>query len=155
MAAKENWAEAVRALATAPGNLLVALRNDGEISSPWDRDRLTAKLDTKGQVMKSLGFSTIEESKQRDTARVMRYNERNQRENEKEVIDGYIKAYLSQDQAGMQKAVSRIGELGMQNAGKRIAEEMQKKGMPVSERAFDNLSKAGKMRQSPIMEHVR
>lgn len=155
MAASEHWVEALREIATAPGNIAIALRNDGEITSPWDRDRLTTKLDTKGRVLKGLGFATTQESKERDTARVMRYNERQQRDNEKEAIDGYIKAYLSQDQAGMQKAVTRIGELGMQNAGKRIAEEMQKKGMPVSERAFDNLSRAGKLRQAPLLEHVR
>ena len=153
MVASEHWVEALREVSTAPGNIAIALRNDGEITSPWDRDRLTVKLDTKGRVLKAVGFGTTQESVERDVSRVIRYKEAKQRFDEKAAIDAYIKADKSGDQKALDKAIDRFIGLGMgAGTGARVKEEMQKKEMTKSERTFEALSKKGKAREMNIFE---
>lgn len=142
MAAQEEWVETLRAVATAPGNIAIALRNDGELTSPWDRGRLTTKLDTKGRILKGLGFTTIQESRERDVTRILRKNARKAREEEQKAIDGFIKIMKGGDDEKIGEALKELGELGV--SAQRIKNEIGKKGLTRSFRAFLNLSKKRK-----------
>ena len=156
MAAHGDWAETLRAISTAPGNLAIALRNDGEITSPWERDRRLVKLTPGEQALKAAGFSTVAESEQRDASRIMRYNARQQRERETEAIDAFIRAFQNNDEKALKKAIDRMVELEMgATTGKRIAEELQKKGMDRGERAFRNLGRKDQMRNLGLLDYLQ
>mgnify|MGYP001568125886 FL=1 len=155
MATSEHWVEALREISTAPGNIAIALRNDGEITSPWQRDRLTIKLDTKGRILKGLGFATTKESIERDVSRTMTYREGKQRKDEQDAIDAFIKADKEGDDKALDKAIERFAELGMgRGTGKRIKEEMSKKETEKSMRTFESLSRKGKARQLDVLDFV-
>ena len=150
MASEEEWADMVRQIATTPGNVLIALENDGEIFSPWDRHRLVIKLDPQEQALKGLGFTTTRERIEYDIPRIMRYNERQQRDAEKDAIDAFIKVWGKADEAAIDKATDRLAELGV--TSQRIKEEMMKKGMTRTERAFRNLPRRGKYRNLDLLD---
>jgi len=156
LAARDAWVEALRAISSAPGNIALAIRNDGEITSPWDRERLRVKLDTRGRILKGIGFPTTEESIERDLARTMRYNKGVRDRKEKEAIDAFIRAYQMKHEAGMNKAIERFAKLGMgEGTGARIREEMLKKDLTPSERAFMNLPRKDKARELELMEFAQ
>ena len=139
LAGRGEWVDALRSITTAPGNIAVALRNDGEITSPWDRGRLTTKLDKKSRILKGLGFTTTKESVERTVSRILTKNAREAKEDEKKAIDQFIKVMDSGDKEKIDKAVTRIAELGV--TSQRIKNEFQKKGQTKAFRTFLNLSR--------------
>ncbi len=152
LASDEEWLDSLRAITTAPGNLAVALRNDGEITSPWDRGRLTTKLDTKGRVLKGLGFTTTQESVERDVSRIFRSNLRQAKEDEKKAIDKFIKVMGGGDSKKIDEALLKLGELGI--TSERIKNEIQKKGLTRAFRAFLNLPRKRQAEDVELLEFV-
>lgn len=137
-AANEEWIQALRATATSPGNIALALSNDGQLTSPWDRGRNTVKkLDTKGRIMKGLGFSTVEESLERDLSRIIKRNRRDTLRKEQKAIDRFIKAFKGGDEDKINESIDKIAELGI--SSQRIKDEIEKKGLTRSFRAFLNV----------------
>ncbi len=153
MASEEEWADMVRQITTTPGNIAIALKNDGEIFSPWERDRMVVKLNPREQVLKGLGFTSTRERIERDVPRIMRYNERKQRDAEQDAIDAFIKVYEEGDEVAIDEAIKELAELGV--TSRRIKEEMAKKKMTRTERAFDNLSRRGKYRNLDLFDFGR
>jgi len=152
LASDEEWLASLRAITTAPGNLAIALQNDGEITSPWDRGRLTTKLDTKGRVLKGLGFTTTQESVERDVSRIFRSNLRQAKEEEKKAIDKFIKVMDSGDNEKIDEAISKLAELGV--TADRIENEIGKKGLTRAFRAFLNLPRKQQAEDIELLEFV-
>jgi len=152
LAARGNWIETVRAISPAPGNLLLALQTDGEISNPWERERLKAQLAPWERALKATGFMPAQESIQRDIKRVISYAEARRREEETAAIDKYIKS-LAGPPEKKQAAVNRLIEL--QISPDRVWAEMQKKEMLPAERAAENVPLKRRAEYQNILEFGR
>lgn len=113
LAARDEWADALRAISTAPGNVIIALRNDGEISNPWQRGRVGVRLTPGQQAAKAAGFTPTAESVQRDIYRIAGYETQRFNRQRQELVDDLIRA-------------ARLGEMARESgntAGERRAEE--------------------------------
>lgn len=148
LAGRQEWTDALRAISPAPGNLLLAMQKDGEISDPWNRGRLKMVLSPQERAVKAAGFAPVRESIERDTGRVIRYAEEQRGEKERKAIDEYIKAESSGDDKAIRKALSNIESLGINF--KRIVEEQNKKQMTNMERIQDNIPKKQEMNYTNI-----
>lgn len=149
----DQWLDAIRAITTAPGNLAVALRNDGEITSPWDRERLIVTLDTRGRVLKALGFTTTKESTERDVARILRRNAREAIKDEQKAIDKFIKALKSGDNEKIDEALTALAQLGVTSA--RIKAEFERKGQTKAFRTFLSLSRRRQAQDIELLEFLK
>ena len=107
LAAREEWTETLRAITTAPGNIAIALQNEGEITSPWDRNRLVTKLSPADRVKKGVGFRPVKEAIETDISRIIKKKGRELKRNQREVIDELIKTELKYD-----KRITSIKERG-------------------------------------------
>ena len=139
LAAKQHWVEALRAITSAPGNIALALKNDGEILDPWRRERLKIKLTPRERVIKAAGFMPERESWERDVSRIIRYEEQKRRRKEYEAIDGFLKAVKEKNVSEIDKWATKLAEL--QVDPRRVAEEARKKGMTPSQRAIRQVPK--------------
>lgn len=139
LAAKREWVETLRAISPAPGNLALALKADGEISDPWNRDRLKVKLEPGEQVLKATGFTPTRESIERDKTRVINYAEEKGKTEEQRAIDEYISAKQSRDPERTAQAVKKLTELKI--GPDRVKEEMEKKRTLPSQRSIENVPK--------------
>jgi diguanylate cyclase (GGDEF)-like protein len=175
MAGQENWAEAIRAIAPAPGNLAVALGQDRFSRSPDDRDRPVAETTPADTVKKALGFRPTEEAVQTDVKRIIDYEGERYRKLQAEVIDGIIETGLeygqtieavkempanSRPQAMKEAAEKRDAEMAdimetMKDHGLVITEaqvenEIKNKNLTRSQRAFLNASNVIKAKTAKI-----
>lgn len=93
-----EWGEALRAVATSPGNLFIALTQGRFSTSATDRDRPIAEV-TPGDVLKkAIGFRPYEESKEMDVARLIKYEGERYRALQAEVVDRIIGTALEYGQ---------------------------------------------------------
>jgi len=148
LAAKREWVEALRAISPAPGNLALAMQKDGEISDPWRRGRLKVVLSPQERALKAVGFMPVSESIQRDVKRIVGYSESKIREKEQRLIDEYIKARESNDKAKMEKLIPKLREMMIDP--KRIYEEMHKKQLLPSIRAFELVPRKRQMEYNKL-----
>jgi len=130
LASEEKWADALKAIATSPGNIVEALTIDEEITSPWKRDRTVARIDKKGRIIRALGMIPVDVSLERDKARIIRYLESKRGREEQRAIDAFIKDPSNENR-------EKLAELGIEP--RRVASENVKKTMTESERAFSAL----------------
>lgn len=150
MAARGELAEALRAFATVPGNLAVQLKNEGELRSPWERNRLVTRLTEKGRLARLLGFRTIQEAVESDTARIFKYETRKLNQKKIEAIDRFIASKDSGDTDALVAAAKELGNLGI--SGTQIASEIKRKELTRSQRGFENLPKELKAKLSKVYE---
>lgn len=150
MASRGEWLQTLRALTTAPGNIAIALTQDGEITSPWDRNRLVTRTDTTGRVLKGVGFRLADESIQTDVSRLQRRFERQDRERTQEVIDDTIAA--KGDPEKLKKISERIVREGIIFDRKQLQTEAAKKKMTRAQRALLNASPETRAALAPIFE---
>ena len=125
----------------------------GEITSPWDRGRLTITLDTKGRVLKALGFTTTQESVERDVSRILRKNAREAREDKQKATDQFIKALKSGDKEKINEAVTALAELGVSSS--TIKEEFARKGQTKAFRTFLSLSRRRQAEDIELLEFLK
>ena len=136
MAAQGEWAEFVRAIVTSPGNILIAIQNEGELTSVSDRDRLIVKLDPTERVLKALGFRTTKESLETDRARIIRNEIMKYNELQREAIDDLLEASKSGDPEAMKEAAQRVKELRIPITEQSLLNEAIQKKLSPSMRAF-------------------
>ena len=87
---------------------------------------------------------------------IIGYNKRRQCDEETQAIDDFIRAHAANDEKSIDRAIQRFAELGMgEGTGARIREEMLKKGLTPSERAFLNLGRKGKARELELLEFAQ
>lgn len=171
-----EWAEALRAVATGPGNLAVALSQDKFSRSVTDRDRPIAEV-TPGDVFKkAIGFRPYEEAKEVDVARLIAYENERYRRLQVEVVDGIIASVLrmaeanvaiaetapAHDQAALRKDIKEeydreiadimktIAKNGIIITPEQVQNEIKNKNLTRSQRAFLNASDVIKARTSRI-----
>lgn len=142
MAAQAEWVEAMRQMVTTPGNIALAIQNDGEIYNVWDRNRMRIKLTPEEQIKKGFGLTGTRESTERDIIRIMRYKEGKLKREQKDAIDKFIK-----------DGTPIPPDLGV--TSEQLFNEMKKKKMTPTQRAFDNLGRKGKARQTPLLEFTK
>lgn len=99
LAAREEWVETLRAISPSAGNLALMLKNDHEISSPWERGRLVTRIDPTSALLKGLGFRTTEEANQTDASRIVKYEKNKAGEWRREIVDMRIEAQKLKDRA--------------------------------------------------------
>lgn len=139
LAAKKEWIEALRAISPSAGNLVLMLETDGQISDPWNRGRLKAKLKPEEKALKALGFTIAGESIERDKSKAIVYSEQRRKESEQKAIDGFIKAVQGKDRAAAMNQVKELEKMGI--TPQRVMDEMKKKKMLPTQRAITNVPK--------------
>ncbi len=150
MASRGEWLQVLRAISTAPGNIAIALTNDGEITSPWDRNRLVTRTDTKGRILKGLGFRLTEESVQTDAKRITQRAQREDRRVTAEIIDDVIAA--DGDQEKLQEISDRVEREGINLTRQQVLTEAMKKKLTRGQRALLGASDKTKATLAPIFE---
>jgi hypothetical protein len=176
MAAQENWPEALRSLATSPGNIWVALEQGRFSRSADDRDRPIAEATPADTLKKAMGFRPTEEAVQTDVKRIINYETERYRKVQTEVVDQIINAALDYGQTEAALKVSappaerarlladaaekRDAELAeametMKNNGivvtpAQIENEVKNKNLTRSQRAFLDASDIIKAKTSRI-----
>ncbi len=93
-----EWGEALRAVATSPGNLLIALTQGKFSTSATDRDRPIAEVTPGDVVKKAIGFRPYEEAKEMDVARLIKYENEQYRVYQAEAVDGIIESTMEYGQ---------------------------------------------------------
>lgn len=170
-----EWGEALRAVATSPGNLLIALTQGKFSTSATDRDRPIAEV-TPGDVLKkAIGFRPYEESKEMDVARLIKYENEKYRALQVEVIDGIIETALEYGQtvaaaeavppsqrkqiiaeaeekrkAEMADIMETMKNHALVITEEQVENEIKNKNLTRSQRAFLNASEMIKARTSKI-----
>jgi hypothetical protein len=139
LAAKGEWIETLRAISPAPGNILFALRKDGEITDPWRRGRLKIRLEPEERAVKAVGFTPVRESIERDITRITSYAEQKRRKAETKAIDEFIKALAAGNRDKAREKLRTLIEMGIDQ--RRITEEMIKKKLPPTVRAIMSVPK--------------
>ncbi len=170
-----EWGEALRAVATAPGNLAVALGQDKFSTSATDRDRPIAEVTPGDVVKKALGFRPYEEAKEMDVARMIAYDNEKYRQLQIELVDGIIASTLRYNEAvaaleqeatpdksrlkadlkeeydrEITDIVKSIAENGIIITPEQVENEIVNKNLSRSKRAFLNASDIIKARNSRI-----
>ncbi|HAY21621.1 MAG TPA: hypothetical protein DCY27_05550, partial [Desulfobacterales bacterium] len=164
MAAKGNWIETVRAISPAPGNLAQIAFLDGEITNPWDRERLKMRLTPQEKAVKATGFMPIRESVERDVKSIKGYAEGKRRDSETKAIDEFIEARerygaapagegKAQAQKELNEKVAKLKELKI--TPERVKEEQRKKKMTSIERAKENVPKKHRKEYERIDEFAK
>lgn len=138
MASEREWAETLRAIATAPGNIAVALQNEEEIKSPYDRMRKVVDATPEMRVKKALGFRPVEEAIETDVSRVIRGTGRKRRDRQTKAIDDIIMGILREDEARMQRGFEAIGKYNLQITQTQLKNEMERKKLSRAQRAIIN-----------------
>lgn len=170
-----EWGEMVRAVATSPGNVIIALGQDKFSTSATDRDRPIAEVTPGDVVKKALGFRPYEEAKQMDVARLIKYENERYRALQAEVVDGIIGSTLEYGQTveslsdqppsarspmlkeAKQKYDQEIADImktitknGIVVTPDQVENEVKNKNLTRSQRAFLNSSDVIKARTSRI-----
>jgi hypothetical protein len=171
-----EWGEALRAVATSPGNVAVALGQDKFSRSINDRDRPIAEVTPGDVAKKALGFKPYEEAKEMDIARVISYENEKYRRLQTEVVDGIIGSVLRYNETIAALAESAppstriplmkdakeeydreiaditktIGKHGLQITPEQVENEIKNKNLTRSQRAFLNSSDIIKAKTSRI-----
>ncbi len=166
LASRGEWVAMLKAMATAPGNIVEAMTSDGQITDPWRRGRLSARLGTGELVAKGLGFRPTREALEADVSRIIEYETRQVTMARQRVVDHIIRAAQEGerarargDQQGMENA-ERMAKAAMDRAEKyqipitpeQIKNEIKAKNLTKAERAWLNSSKIIKARIGPVME---
>ena len=105
-------------------------------------------------MQKSLGLTSIRQRKERDNPRIIRNRERLVREAKEEAVDLFIEAYFPRDgkeptEEDADRAIQAIMDSGATT--EQIENEMGKKELTPTLRAFLNLSREGKMRNLHLL----
>jgi diguanylate cyclase (GGDEF)-like protein len=175
MAAEENWPEALRAIASAPGNVWVAVEQGKFSRSATDRDRPVAEVGPGDVIKKAMGFRPYEEAEETDAARLINYVGEKDRKLQAEVVDKIINTALeygqtidalkqvppsARVQAMKEAEEKRQAEMAdimetMKNHGlvvtpEQVENEIKNKNLTRSQRAFLNASDMIKARTSKI-----
>jgi hypothetical protein len=164
MAAKGNWIETIRAIAPMPGNIALAAFNEGEITDPWNRERVKIRLKPKERAVKATGFMPIRESIERDVKSVIGYTERKRQETEKQVIDDFIKTMKKYKTASpgeektqalkeLKEEAVRLRELNI--TPERIVNEIKKKKMTPIQRAITNVPRKQQKEYVDILKFAK
>jgi hypothetical protein len=173
---QSEWGEALRAVATSPGNVAVALGQDKFSRSINDRDRPIAEVTPGDVVKKAIGFRPFEEAKEMDISRVISYENERYRKFQVEVVDGIIGSVLRRneameaieqtapvrDQAALKKDIEEeydreitdimdtIADKGLVITPEQVENEIKNKNLTRSQRAFLNSSDVIKAKTSRI-----
>ncbi len=171
-----EWAEALRAVTTSPGNVAVALSQDKFSRSVADRDRPIAEVTPGDVVKKAIGFRPYEEAKEVDISRLINYENERYRHLQMEVVDGIIASVLrynetleaisqtapAHDQPALMKDIKgeydreiadimkTIAKNGLIITPDQMLNEIKNKNLTRSQRAFLNSSDVIKARSSRI-----
>ena len=154
-AAQGEWVEAMRQMLTTPGNIAIAVQNDGEIFSVWDRNRLQIKLTPSEQIKKSFGLTPTRQREERDLPRIMRHNERKRKAAQRKAIDEFIAAAFPRDgkkadENEVDLAIGALAEAGV--TSEQVKTELEKKDLTPTMRAFLNLPKIGKANEIGLLD---
>ena len=166
LASRGEWVAMLKAMATAPGNIVEVMTSDGQITDPWRRGRLSARLDESGLIAKGLGFRPTREALEVDVSRIIEYETKQVSMARQRVIDHIIRAaregeraQARGDQQGMESA-ERMAKAAIDRAEKyqipitpeQIKNEIKAKNLTKTERAWLNSSKIIKARIGLVME---
>ena len=131
-----NANEALKALSPGVGNVAVALAGE----TKGARGRTRAKYDeTYERIVKGIGFMPIDESTDRDKEQIIKYKEKQRRDNEQSAIDNYIEARQSKDEEKIRSAMKRLRELRVLPA--RIREEIKRRQKTSLQRTNETVGK--------------
>jgi diguanylate cyclase (GGDEF)-like protein len=165
MAAEENWPEALRAIASSPGNIWMALDQDKFSRSATDRDRPISESNAADKIKKAVGFRPTLEAIETDVKRVIDYESEQYRQMQARIVDQIIDASLTyaktveamkaapgpertklladaktdRDQA-MAEVLSTMTQNGIVITPTQVENEILQKNLTRSERAFLNAS---------------
>jgi hypothetical protein len=139
-----NLKEAVKAISPGVGNILVAIAGE----TRGNRQRVgTAYEGASERLIKAMGFTPVEEAVERDKTGIIRYRERQQREEEQEAIDTFIRAKTGKEKT---KAAKRLQQLGI--SSKRVAEERKRKERKALQRTWENVPKKERKQYKTVQE---
>lgn len=156
MAAQGEWVKAMRQMITTPGNIALAIQNDGEIYNVWVRNRLQIKLTPEEQIKKGFGLTSTRQSNERDVVRIIRNNERTAREAQEDAIDNFIRFMKKEEpKSEKERQVVVQGIVDANVTASQIEREFGNKGLKPSLRAWLNLGPLDMAKNQKLLDFLR
>jgi len=148
-----KWAKVVKNMATSLGNVYQA----AEGATYNRRGRKITEFTPQEQLVKSVGFRTMRETKEVNAQNVIRYDERKRRALTAKYVDRAIRA-IKNDEKGDLKGIAQDyanDNLGTSKSFVRaVMREMGQKQLTAGQRQFYNQSKLGKYRNLPTYKSL-
>jgi len=148
-----KWAKVVKNMATSLGNVYQA----AEGATYNKRGRKITEFTPQEQVVKSMGFRTMRETKEVNAQNVIRYDERKSRALKAKYVDRAIMAIKNDEQGDLKEIAQDYASDNLGTAKsfvRAIMREMGQKQLTAGQRQFYNQSKLGKYRNLPTYKSL-